>query len=40
MIRKRKKLKTYKKVVNEIYPFAENRGGGRIKIEAWEVQTE
>ena len=36
MAKKGKKQKTYQKVVNEIYPLVKKRGGGLIKIEAWE----
>ena len=33
---KGKKKKSFKKVVNELFPIDEKRGGGLIKIEAWE----
>ncbi len=36
MVKKGKKTKGYEKVINEVYPLSEKRGGGIIKIEAWE----
>ena len=33
---KGKKKKPFQKVVSELFPIAEKRGGGQIKIEAWE----
>ena len=34
--KKRKKNRTFQKVVSELFPINEKRGGGLIKIEAWE----
>jgi hypothetical protein len=32
----KKKKQTFQKVVSELFPVSERRGGGLIKIEAWE----
>ncbi len=37
MVRKKRKV-SCKKVVSEQYPVSPKRGGGLIKIEAWENQ--
>jgi len=34
--KKAKKKKAFQKVVSELFPINEKRGGGLIKIEAWE----
>ena len=38
MVRKKKRKASFKKVVSEQYPVNPKRGGGLIKIEAWENQ--
>lgn len=36
MTNKSKRIKPYQKIVYEIFPIKEKKGGGIIKIEAWE----
>jgi len=36
MAKKRKKVSAFKKIVDERYTLPKKRGGGTIKIEAWE----
>ena len=36
MVNKGKRRKPFQKVVNEIFPIKEKKGGGIIKIEDWE----